>query len=68
MYSKDKQVLLNYSSGAGDFKRKRGGEAYLEYAYIRCPLDSGRIKKRIIHFAACKTQSINVQDLIKLGA
>lgn len=68
VHSKNKQVLLNYSSGAGDFKRKRGGVAHLEYTYIRCPLNSGSIKKQIIHFAARKTQSIQAQDLIQLGA
>jgi hypothetical protein len=30
----DERLLLNYSSGAGDFKRRRGGEPVLEWNAI----------------------------------
>jgi len=53
-HAKSQGVLLNYSSGAGDFKRKRGGIAYLEYTYLSCPLNSHRFKKWALSFVAKK--------------
>lgn len=67
-YTKDQRLLLNYSSGAGDFKRKRGGVAYLEYTYLICPFNSCDIKKFILALVAKKTAPIKAQDLIELGA
>lgn len=67
-YAKDQRLLLNYSSGAGDFKRKRGGIGYLEYTYLVCPFNSYDIKKFILTLVAQKTATLKVQDLIKLGA
>jgi hypothetical protein len=43
-----------YSSGAGDFKRKRGGIAYLEYTYLTCPFNSYDIKRFILVLVAKK--------------
>jgi hypothetical protein len=57
-----------YSSGAGDFKRKRGGIAYLEYTYLTCPFNSYDIKRFILVLVAKKTASLKAQDLIELGA
>jgi hypothetical protein len=67
-YAKSQGVLLNYSSGAGDFKRKRGGIAYLEYTYLSCPLNSHRFKKWALSFVAKKTAAIDALDLIAMGA
>lgn len=67
-YAKDQRLLLNYSSGAGDFKRKRGGIAYLEYTYLTCPFNSYDIKRFILVLVAKKTASLKAQDLIELGA
>ena len=67
-HAKNAQALLNYSSGAGDFKRKRGGIPYLEYTYLKCPKEKYGLKRRLIHFAAKLTSQIDVQDLIKQGA
>jgi hypothetical protein len=53
-YAKFQRLLLNYSSGAGDFKRKRGGIAYLEYTYLICPFNSYDIKKFILALVAKK--------------
>jgi len=67
-HAKDNQVLLNYSSGAGDFKRKRGGIGYLEYTYLVCPLNSNHVKIWILALVARKTSTMTAQDLIQLGA
>jgi hypothetical protein len=67
-YAKDQRLLLNYSSGAGDFKRKRGGIAYLEYTYLTCPFNSYDVKRFILVLVAKKTASLKAQDLIELGA
>jgi hypothetical protein len=67
-YAKDQRLLLNYSSGAGDFKRKRGGIGHLEYTYLICPFKSYGIKKFILALVAKKTASLKAQDLIELGA
>jgi hypothetical protein len=67
-HAKNAQALLNYSSGAGDFKRKRGGIPYLEYTYLKYPKEKYGLKRMLIHFAAQLTSQIDAQDLIKRGA
>ena len=67
-YAKHNQVLLNYSSGAGDFKRKRGGTPHLEYTYLKSPLTKGSLKQGILDLAANKLKKINTKTLINLGA
>ena len=67
-HSKQLQVLLNYSSGAGDFKRKRGGIPRLEYTYLKPPLTKGSLRQGIFDLVANKLEKINTQTLIKLGA
>lgn len=64
-YAQTHRLLLNYSSGAGDFKRKRGGIPRIEYTLLHGP--SPRTKK-ILSWLEKKSQCIQVRDLIKLGA
>ena len=67
-HAKNKRALLNYSSGAGDFKRKRGGTAHLEYTYLASPSQGNSIQKYILKMVANKCLTINAEDLIRLGA
>jgi hypothetical protein len=60
-------VHLNYSSGAGDFKRKRGGQPVLEYIMLRTPLAS-RYRGRLLRWLADRLSRIRVEDLIRRGA
>ncbi|MEY4265290.1 MAG: hypothetical protein RL373_1858 [Pseudomonadota bacterium] len=67
-YAKHHQVLLNYSSGAGDFKRNRGGIPHLEYTYLKSPLTKSYFRKGILELVANKLKKIDAKTLIKLGA
>ncbi len=67
-YAKKRKMLLNYSSGAGDFKRKRGGIAYLEYTYLRRPANSGRIRNLMMQAISKKSKILQMEGLIKHGA
>lgn len=60
-------LLLNYSSGAGDFKRKRGGQPLLEYTLLRAPAAS-RTRRRLLRWLANRLSRIRVEDLIRRGA
>jgi hypothetical protein len=61
-------LLLNYSSGAGDFKRKRGGTPYLEYTFIRAPMSYRQWQKKWLRWIETQTATIGTSDLIALGA
>jgi len=67
-YAKNRRALLNYSSGAGDFKRKRGGVACLEYTYLVSPLRGNWVQKYILKVLANKGLAIKAEDLIRFGA
>ncbi len=67
-HTQDHQLLLNYSSGAGDFKRKRGGIAHLEYTLLRAPSARGRWQANILTWLEARAYSLHAQDLIALGA
>lgn len=64
-YTEAEKLLLNYSSGAGDFKRKRGGVPRMEYTLLHAP---SLLKRKILGWLERKTALINVDQLIKLGA
>lgn len=64
-YTQTQQLLLNYSSGAGDFKRKRGGLPRMEYTLLRAPF---QWQRRLLSWIESKTAPLQVDQLIKLGA
>ena len=61
-------MLLNYSSGAGDFKRKRGGVACLEYTMLKAPQNWHSTRSMILSLLQRKGQGIRETDLIAWGA
>ena len=67
-YAQDKRRLLNYSSGAGDFKRKRGGIARLEYTMLKAPKNWHFARSAILSVLQRKGQRIRETDLIAWGA
>jgi hypothetical protein len=67
-YARDHKLLLNYSSGAGEFKRRRGGVARLEYTYIRCPNSASGFKRACLKMVSRRLASVTEQSLIKVGA
>ena len=66
-YVEENALLLNYSSGAGDFKRKRGGTPFLEYTAIHAPLKS-KFKQVVIRYVAHKARAITMDMMIASGA
>jgi hypothetical protein len=60
-------ALLNYSSGAGDFKRKRGGQPHLEYTLLRAPAAS-KYRRGLLGWLADRLSRVRVDDLIRRGA
>jgi hypothetical protein len=68
LYAQDKCMLLNYSSGAGDFKRKRGGVAHLEYTFLKAPQKLHSFKSSILSIAERYGQGIRECDMIAWGA
>ncbi len=64
----ENQLMLNYSSGAGDFKRKRGAQGRLEYTAVKAPHSFMNWKTRLVQWIAKKTKHMNEQDLIRRGA
>lgn len=67
-YAQEKRMLLNYSSGAGDFKRKRGGVARLEYTLLKAPQQWCSARSCVLSVAQRYGQSIREVDLIAWGA
>ena len=67
-YAQEQKFLLNYSSGAGDFKRKRGGVPRLEHILIRAPRNLHGVKSHILRVMERQTSRIGVSDLIAWGA
>lgn len=59
---------LNYSSGAGDFKRKRGGQPALEYTLLRAPSDSGWGTRTMVKAMALVASKVTAQRMIAWGA
>jgi hypothetical protein len=68
LYAQDKRMLLNYSSGAGDFKRKRGGVAHLEYTLLKAPRKWRFLKSSILAIAERYGRRIRESDMIAWGA
>jgi hypothetical protein len=58
---------LNYSSGAGEFKRNRGGVARLEYLYLKAPSKS-RFRKFVLSRLSQELGKITLHQLIEKGA
>ncbi|NBO90981.1 MAG: hypothetical protein EBV06_01490 [Planctomycetia bacterium] len=67
-YARDHKLLLNYSSGAGEFKRRRGGVPRLEYTYIRCPNSASGFKRACLKMVSRRLATVTEQSLIKVGA
>jgi len=67
-HAQEKRMLLNYSSGAGDFKRKRGGVARLEYTMLKAPQNWHSARSSILSFLQRHGQGIRETDLIAWGA
>lgn len=62
-------LLLNYSSGAGDFKRKRGGVPHLEYTMFCAPSKKANgWRERFLRWLEKRTQGIDADALMALGA
>ena len=67
-YTLERQLLLNYSSGAGDFKRKRGARGRLEYTAVKAPSSFLDWKSRLLSWIGKKTEHLTEDDLIRWGA
>ena len=67
-HAQEKRMLLNYSSGAGDFKRKRGGVARLEYTMLKAPQNWHSARSMILSLLQRRGQGIRETDLIAWGA
>lgn len=67
----ERRLLLNYSSGAGDAKRKRGAEARLEFTALRAPGIGGEIDWRteaMRHVSAIMRRNVTPAVLLAAGA
>ena len=64
-YAQTHKLLLNYSSGAGDFKRKRGGVPRMEYTLLRAPK---AWQRRVLSWLERQSASLQTHHLIQLGA
>jgi len=63
------RLLLNYSSGAGDFKRKRGGVPHMEYTMVCAPsVPTNGWRAQLLRWLEKKAQRMDAQALIALGA
>jgi hypothetical protein len=67
-YTQDSGMTLNYSSGAGDFKRKRGGLPELEYTLIAPPRSLLNYKSHLLQWLQYSTLQVTAQNLINHGA
>jgi hypothetical protein len=59
---------LNYSSGAGDFKRKRGGVPALEYTLVRAPENSGWMTQAMLKVMERLGSKVTVERMMAWGA
>ncbi len=62
------KLLLNFSSGAGDFKRKRGGQPHLEYTLVKPPVSRFHWKARLFKRLERSSAGLSLEDLIAWGA
>jgi hypothetical protein len=67
-HTEEQRLILNFSSGAGDFKRKRGGIPRLEYTMLRPPEKANNCIKVSLAWMAKKSKGIQANDLILYGA
>ena len=67
-YTLAHQLLLNYSSGAGEFKRKRGGVPRMEFTMVKAPQSYWQWKSRILKLLQRWSSELGVEELIALGA
>jgi hypothetical protein len=59
---------LNYSSGAGDFKRKRGGVPALEYTLLRAPENAGWMTHAMLKLMERLGSRVTVERMMAWGA
>lgn len=66
----ERNQRFDFSSGAGDFKRKRGFEPRLEYTLLRVPGGAlrNRLQAQVLAWAARAAAGVNVERLIAAGA
>ena len=64
-YTQTHRLLLNYSSGAGDFKRKRGGVPRMEYTLLHAPK---AWQRHVLEWLERRTRLVQTDHLIRLGA
>jgi Acetyltransferase (GNAT) domain len=62
------QLLLNYSSGAGEFKRKRGGVPRMEFTMVKAPQSYWQWKSKFLKLLQRWSSKLGVEELIALGA
>lgn len=68
-YTQTHALLLNYSSGAGDFKRKRGGIPHLEYTMVCAPSKKPNgWRAQLLRWLEKRTLGIDAAALMALGA
>ena len=67
LYAEQHRLRLNYSSGAGDFKRKRGGIPELEYTAIKAPRRSV-ISPWLIKALSASLRQVTREMMIENGA
>jgi len=67
-YTLAHQLILNYSSGAGEFKRKRGGVPRMEFTMVKAPQSYWQWKSRILKLLQRWSSELGVEELIALGA
>jgi hypothetical protein len=66
-YVDQHKLRLNYSSGAGDYKRKRGGIGELEMTAIKAPLNAA-ISRRMLALLARQCDKLTLEMMIANGA
>ncbi len=67
-YTLAHKLLLNFSSGAGDFKRKRGGQPHLEYTLVKPPLSCLNWKAQLFKCLERSSAGLSHEDLMAWGA
>lgn len=66
-YVDQHKLRLNYSSGAGDYKRKRGGIGELEMTAIKAPINAP-LSRRMLAILARQCHKLTLEMMIANGA
>lgn len=66
--AQQRRIRLNYSSGAGDFKRKRGGCPHLEWTYVRAPRRSGKALRWLLAALSRRAGRVPLAQWLHHGA